>query len=136
MLTLFYPPFRAADDIEMLELSVTGIRAYAEDLAGFPADDLRRGWREVRRTHKPERWPTINAILEAIGGTAQERRKPGGLHTASPEEQELQRLAYGSVLMLNVTDLDVAHHRRQAQDRKDGVKGGPRYYNPYAGRAA
>jgi hypothetical protein len=68
MLSLYYPPFRADDENEMLDLAVTGIRAYVEDLSEFSAADLERGWREVRRNHKVERWPTIGAIREACRG--------------------------------------------------------------------
>lgn len=132
MLTLFYPPFRAADDVEMLELSVKGIRAYAEDLAGYPEEQLRKAWRQVRREHKVERWPTINAILEAIGADQSGgTRAPGRYRQATPEEQDLQRQAYGEVRMMNVSDRDVAHHRRDAERRQRRETGG---YNPFGAR--
>lgn len=126
---LFYPPFRAADDVEMLELSAKGVRAYAEDLAGFTMEQLRSAWREVRRNHKTERWPTINAILDAIGASKKPSGRPGARRFASVEEQEYQRTAYGQVYMMQVTDADVTHHRRQAEDKRQGVKGG---FNPFA----
>jgi hypothetical protein len=132
MLTLFYPPFRAADDVEMLELSVKGIRAYAEDLAGVPEAQLRKAWREVRRTHRVERWPTINAILEAIGSDRETPRNPGRYREATPEERDLQSTAYGEVRMPMVRECDVAHHRRDAERKKRREKGG---YNPFAARA-
>lgn len=65
MLSLYYPPFRADDDVELLDLAVTGIRAYIEDLSEFPASVLEVGWRACRRDHRTERWPTIGAIREA-----------------------------------------------------------------------
>jgi len=133
MLVLFYPPFRAADEVEMLELSAKGVRAYAEDLSGYTEDQLRKAWRQVRREHKVERWPTINAILDAIGSDNRSARSPSGRRPANDAELEYQRTAYGSVYMNLVTDDDVNHHRRQAEARRQGVKGG---FNPFAGRAA
>ena len=134
MLTLFYPPFRAADDVEMLELSVKGIRAYAEDLAGFPEDRIRAAWRQVRREHKVERWPTINAILEAIGSDrAGVSISPSRYREATAEEQDLQRIAYGEVRMPFVRACDVAHHRRDAERRKNRERGG---YNPFAAKVS
>ncbi len=65
MLGLYYPPFRADDDVELLDLAVTGIRAYVEDLSEFSGDTLSAGWRTCRRDHRTERWPTIGAIREA-----------------------------------------------------------------------
>lgn len=59
MLVLYYPPFRAADDIELLDMSVIGARAYVEDLEGFEPDAIAEGWRRCRRLHKVERWPTL-----------------------------------------------------------------------------
>lgn len=64
MLTLYYPPFRADDDVELLQLSTVGIRAYIDDLAEFDAETLANGWREARRAHKVERWPTISDIRD------------------------------------------------------------------------
>ena len=134
MLTLFYPPFRASDDVEMLAMSVTAIRAYAEDLAGYPEAQLRRAWREVRRNHKTERWPTINAILEAIGSDrAGVSISPSRYREATAEEQDLQRIAYGEVRMPFVRACDVAHHRRDAERRKNRERGG---YNPFAAKVS
>jgi len=68
MMLLFYPPFRADSDEELLELSIIGARAYVEDLSEFPPDVLSKGWREVRRQHKVERWPTIEMIRSCCLG--------------------------------------------------------------------
>lgn len=132
-MTLFYPPLRADSEEEMLDQSIVAIRAYAEDLSGFTEDQLRKAWRQVRREHKVERWPTINAILDAIGTDNRGARSPGGRRPANDAELEYQRTAYGSVYMSLVTDDDVHHHRRQAEARRQGVRGG---YNPFAGKAA
>lgn len=132
MLTLFYPPFRAADDVEMLELSVKGVRAYAEDLADQPEHVLHRAWREVRRTHKIERWPTINAILEACNEGRAPAGRSGGYRMASDAELEYQRRAYGQVYMTMITDADAAFHRRQAEAKERGEIRGRDQLNPFA----
>ena len=74
MMILYYPPFRAASDDELLEQAVIGARAYVDDLAEFSSDALAVGWRSVRRAHKLERWPTINTIRDACGSVAPARR--------------------------------------------------------------
>lgn len=65
MLGLFFPPGHADSDVEMLNSCVARTRAYVEDLAEFPPAVLERAWRDVRRAHKVERWPTIAAIRDA-----------------------------------------------------------------------
>lgn len=133
MLTLFYPPFRADDEGEMLAMSIVGIKAYAEDLADYREDQLSKAWKQVRREHKVERWPTINAILDAIKANDNRAgsRRPGGYRQATEVELEYQRVAYHGVYMNLVQDHDVDHHRRQAEARRQGIKGG---YNPFAGK--
>ena len=135
MLLLFYPPHPAANDEQMLDQSVMAIRQYAEDLCGFSDEQLRKGWREVRRTHKTRAWPLISVILDACGssGAANANRDPARYHEATDDEKALQVRAYGSVYMNRVRPCDVEHHRRQAQDREAGIKGG---YNPFAGKRA
>jgi hypothetical protein len=117
MLTLFYPPFRADDDVEMLDLSVVAIRAYAEDLASHPEARLRKAWREVRRAHKAERWPTINAILEAIGsGEKSNAYGANGRRDATPEEIARQEALYGFAWIRRINAAEAAHHRQQQED--------------------
>jgi hypothetical protein len=138
MLVLYYPPHPAANDEQMLEQSVIAIRQYAEDLCGFSDDQLRHGWREVRRTHKTRAWPLIATILDAcnVGKSANANRDPSQYHEATDDEKALQVQAYGAVYMNRVRRCDVDWHRQQAHDRKEGVKGGPRYYNPFSGQRA
>lgn len=64
MLVLYYPPFRAKGEEELTDLAVTGIKAYAEDLCEFENETLAEGWRQARRAHKVERWPTISDIRD------------------------------------------------------------------------
>lgn len=65
MVILYYPPHRAPDDAELEYECNVALRDYLEDLAEFPAEILRGGWREARRTHKTQAWPTIAAIRNA-----------------------------------------------------------------------
>src|SRR6185312_9697592 len=65
MLILYYPPHRAADETELTYQAGVALRDYIEYLAEFPADVIREGWREARRAHKTQGWPTIQAIREA-----------------------------------------------------------------------
>lgn len=73
MLLLYYPPFRADSDVELTDLTVTGIRAYVEDLAEFQPEVLAEGWRQARRGHKVERWPTISDIRDRCQSVAADR---------------------------------------------------------------
>jgi hypothetical protein len=78
LLTLYYPPFRAETDDELLDLAVTGIRAYAEELCGLSREQLRKAWREVRKVHKTERWPSLAAILDAAVPLTDRPSTPSG----------------------------------------------------------
>ncbi len=133
MLILYFPPFPADNEAVMLEQAVIGIRAYAEDLATIPEATVAKAWRTVRREHKVGRWPTIAAILDACREGQSKTYAPGAPRPATDEEQEHQRVAYGEVRMTWVRDSDVAHHRRQAEDKRQGVKTG---YNPFGGSRA
>lgn len=88
MLVLYYPPFRADDDIELADQTVIALRAYVEDLAEFPQDALRNGWREVRRAHKVERWPTIQVIRDACIAA---QNQPEKRKAPSPQESRLEQ---------------------------------------------
>lgn len=80
MVSLYYPPFKAADDSEMTATAALALRDYVEDLAEFPVNVLREAWKDARRPHKTRDWPALaairNAALEkmpraaAIGGRA------------------------------------------------------------------
>jgi len=61
---LYWPPFRATDEVELTYLAEVGLRAYIADLCDFPSDVLRDGWAAARRAHRVERWPTIGAIRD------------------------------------------------------------------------
>jgi hypothetical protein len=65
MLVLYYPPFRADDDVELADQAVMALRAYVEDLSEFVKPVLVDAWREIRRVHKTERWPTIQVLRHA-----------------------------------------------------------------------
>lgn len=147
MLTLFYPPFRAETEEEMLDQSIIGIRPYVEDLIDLDEANLRNGWRTVRRTHKVERWPTISAILDAsvvrLPEAVPAEKRAGHYRNSSipverqwrpatPDELEYQRRAYSQVYMPVVTDAVVAFHRRQAEGKERGELKGPMQLNPFS----
>lgn len=89
---LYYPPFRASTDDELLEQAVIGAKAYIEDLAEFSIEALCDGWKQVRRRHKLERWPTIQAIREACADAAGSR--DATVHRLRlPEEAEKRWMA-------------------------------------------
>lgn len=135
MVLLYYPPFRANDDDEMMELATIALRAYVEDLVQYPEPTLRRAWREVRRAHKVERWPTIQTILEACSeGRPAIAGGSGRYRPATEIEREYQMRAYGQVRMDNVTDRDASYHRRQAEDKEAGRLKGPMQLNPFASK--
>lgn len=67
MLLLYYPPYRAQDEDELLSTTVLAISAYVEDLAAIDPDVLAEAWREVRSRHKTQGWPTLGTILDACG---------------------------------------------------------------------
>jgi len=93
MMILFYPPFRASTDDELLEQASIGAKAYVEDLAEFRVETLADAWRQVRREHKTERWPTIQTIrdacLTASGGRGP--RRSNVVCMLSPEVQDKWR---------------------------------------------
>lgn len=66
MVTLWWPPYRALDEAELLATATLGLRAYVEDLAEYSDDALRAGWRDVRRSHRTQGWPTIATIRAAV----------------------------------------------------------------------
>lgn len=65
MLLLYYPPFRAQDEVELLRMSVVALQAYVEDLATVEPERLVDGWKHVRARHKTQGWPTLGTILDA-----------------------------------------------------------------------
>lgn len=65
MLLLYYPPFIAETEEELEEQVLSALEDYIEDLIEFDADVLAKGWRDVRRSHKVQRWPTSGAMRDA-----------------------------------------------------------------------
>lgn len=64
---LYYPPFRAVDAADMLATASSALKAYVDDLRDFDDTTLARAWRDLRRSHTRETWPTIGTIREACG---------------------------------------------------------------------
>lgn len=87
MLTLFYPPFRANDDIELTDQSVVALKRYVAELSGFDRDTLAKGWSDVLRHHKVERWPTIGTICDACRSVG-----VNSVRTANTNHNDWQRL--------------------------------------------
>lgn len=65
MVSLYYPPFKAADEAELTATAALALRDYVEDLAEFPVDVLREAWKDARRPHKTRDWPALAAIRNA-----------------------------------------------------------------------
>lgn len=111
MLLLYYPPFRADSDPELLEQSAVALRAYVEDLGEFDRETLASAWRSVRRGHKTERWPTIEAIRSACLNVASAKpggamsKLMGGWRDTSPEERDLCERAWGVPMSRCTTEL-------------------------------
>ena len=74
MLLLYYPPHRADSEDELLELSVIALEDYLDDLAEFDRMTLQAAWREVRRAHRGQGWPTIAVIRDACLAHAPRRK--------------------------------------------------------------
>lgn len=85
MVILYWPPFRASDEVELTYLAEVGLRAYVADLREFPSDVLRNGWAAARRAHRVERWPTIGAIRDQCYTTANPARSSNVAQLRGPE---------------------------------------------------
>jgi len=66
MLTLYYPPYSADDDDEMVECAIVGLKSYVADLGHATAEEMAYAWKMVRRSHKTQRWPLPAAFLEFL----------------------------------------------------------------------
>lgn len=64
MLTLYYPPFRAESEEELLDQTLVALRRYVIELGCYDRDTIDRAWGEVVSRHKTERWPTVGEIAE------------------------------------------------------------------------
>lgn len=104
MLLLYFPPFRAATDEELLAQTVVALKAYLEDLAGYPEAVLRAAWRATRRAHKVERWPTIQTICANLPATdnVAEIKGRGRPRLASDQEKSQLMEVYGSTSGTNL----------------------------------
>lgn len=93
MLLLYYPPFRATDEAELLALTVIGLDAYVEELSRFDEDTLAKAWREVRARHRTQGWPVIGVIVDACnqGG----RKSP---YQSGMDKRESEREASDALL--------------------------------------
>lgn len=90
MLTLFYPPFRAETDDELMEQSLVALRRYVAVLSQYDRQTLEKGWTRVIENHKTERWPVIGVIDAECRGLDPQRRTAG-----SVQPGELKGRDYG-----------------------------------------
>ena len=91
MLVLYYPPFRAADDAELLGMTVTAITAYVEELSRFDEDRITRAWADVRSRHKTQGWPVLGVIVDACCVQDAPHRhslRPAMIHRDPPKARE------------------------------------------------
>lgn len=65
MISLYYPPFDADDETDLLYQSTLACRRYVRVLSEFSSDVLEDGWNEAVCRHKVKRWPSIDEIREA-----------------------------------------------------------------------
>ncbi|MDH5453657.1 MAG: hypothetical protein OEX14_09920 [Paracoccaceae bacterium] len=91
MLTLFYPPFRADTDEELLEQTLVALRRYVVELSSLQSDALQQRWSDCLRAHKTERWPVIAAIMETDA-------TPGAGYVAGMQKRETEADAVGALL--------------------------------------
>ncbi len=95
---MYYPPFRAEDETELLRLAIVGMRPYVEDLAEFKPDIIETAWRNVRRGHKVERWPTLQSIREEClrltdrGSSERGHRSSAPASPSKPWEEKTRRI--------------------------------------------
>lgn len=93
MLVLYYPPFRAADDAELLGMTVTAITAYVEELSRFDEDRITRAWADVRSRHKTQGWPVLGVIVDACGeGMQRTNGYLAGVQAREHRNQEIEDL--------------------------------------------
>jgi hypothetical protein len=73
------------------------MRPYVEDLAEFHPDVIESAWRNVRRGHKVERWPTLQSIREEClrlrdRGAERSSRPTQSAPQSKPWEEKTRRL--------------------------------------------
>lgn len=94
LLILFWPPYRADTNRELLDCAVTGLKQYVEDLSDYTADELSAGWREVRRRHKTQGWPALGVVLaacDAARAKAKQSKAPDANAEKAPSKAEIRR---------------------------------------------
>ena len=93
MMVLYYPPYLAADDAELLAMVITGTEAYVDGLGRFDEDAIATAWAHVRNRHKTRGWPVPGLIVDACGGDSQ--RTVGymaGVDSRQKRKQEIETL--------------------------------------------
>ena len=123
MLLLYFPPFRATTDEELLGQVVVALGAYLEDLAGHPEEALRDAWRATRRAHKTERWPTIQAILANLPASQTnvvQFHGRGAIRPATPQQKADMIEIFGHASE-RISEAHARWVERTAQHQRDAM---------------
>ncbi len=90
MMVLYYPPYLAADDAELLAMVITGAEAYVDGLGRFDEDTIATAWAHVRNRHKTRGWPVPGLIVDACGGDSQ--RTVGYMAGVDSRQKRIQEI--------------------------------------------
>jgi len=95
MMTLYYPPFRADSEEELLEQTMVALRRYIGVLSNYDRETLERGWARVVEAHKVERWPVIGVIDAECHTLDPQRRTTAPTHEPFvPRPKAMRRHGY------------------------------------------
>lgn len=65
MILRYYPPFKADDEIVLIDQAVTALKDYVDVLADFPENILIEGWRNLHTEHETQQWPPLRDFRNA-----------------------------------------------------------------------
>jgi hypothetical protein len=65
MTLLYFPPFRAETEAELLDQCIVGLADYIDALKQFSNGAIQEGWSQVRNNHRTPRWPIIGDLVDA-----------------------------------------------------------------------
>ena len=88
MTLLFYPPFRADSQNELLDQCIVGLTDYIEALKGFSNLAIEEGWGQVRNNHRTPRWPIIGDLVAACRSYQTPRAIPAAVVVARLGQSE------------------------------------------------
>ena len=94
MLTLYYPPFRAEDDDELLRQTQIALQRYVTELCVLDHAALDARWSAALRVHRVERWPVIAAILDIDHGENRTVKYLAGVDNREKRNQDIDDLLH------------------------------------------